>query len=106
MPKPHLQNCRLCRSVRRLRPLLRPLSSGERRSSERALSELLSDTMSYTGSTCPESLKSAEKAEIETGTRRGVQGPTQPQLVELLVGAKQERAAPFTQIGPSQEMDS
>ena len=91
--------------MRRLRPLLRPLSSGERRSSERALSELLSDTTSYASSSGPDPLKPAER--LENGATRGVQGPAQPWLLDrAAVRAKQERAALFKQLGASQEMDS
>ena len=60
----------------------------------------LLDTMSYT---VPLALIPAEER-LETGATRGVQGPGQPwRLKRAAIWANPERAAPFTQIGPSQK---
>ena len=46
----------------------------------------------------------AERSEI--GPARGIQGPTQPQLLHrATISAKQERADPFIHIAPSHETD-
>ena len=55
----------------------------------------------------PYSTENSRAERLEIGEVRGIHGPEQPQLsYRAASSAKQERDAPFIQIGPSHETDS